>query len=81
MQAFCFIKKISNSNLLDSERFVYVDVMLPNQKFSIYFHMFLFKAAELGQKLAKKDAKKKEADELNMLFRPVMEAQKLAKGT
>ncbi|XP_030832320.1 zinc finger CCCH domain-containing protein 15 [Strongylocentrotus purpuratus] len=38
------------------------------------------KAAELGQKIAKKDAKKKEAEELNMLFRPVMEAQKLAKG-
>ncbi|XP_054756052.2 zinc finger CCCH domain-containing protein 15-like [Lytechinus pictus] len=33
-----------------------------------------------AQKGAKKDAKKKEADELNMLFRPVMEAQKLSKG-
>lgn len=36
-------------------------------------------AAE-ATKGARKDAKKKEADELNMLFRPVMEVQKLSKG-
>ncbi|XP_072180806.1 zinc finger CCCH domain-containing protein 15-like [Diadema setosum] len=38
------------------------------------------KEQELAQKGAKKESKKKEAEELNMLFRPVMEAQKLSKG-
>lgn len=37
-------------------------------------------AAENAQKESKKDLKKKEAEELNLLFKPVMEAQKLSKG-